>query len=301
MKDSYVQVYSLTEITKKYPNTLLDKRLAILEIGPAHKQYFVIGKPYQFTNLGLIVITAGKCQITINLEPVLVKTGDIIVVLPNQFFEIISFSDDFAVKALFVDSSLLVEGNFHFKSNELINILSSKFPKVISLSGQVVSEIRFHLKKLKAYSTKTDNLFATKLVLHHFSIIMYELGNYYYKISVENSKIKEARGEEIVKEFLFLIYAHFKSERSIQFYADLMHISRKHLTKTITEILHKTPKQLIMEAVILEAKVLLKNPKLTVNDIVLDLNFSDIAIFSKYFKTHTGISPTQFKQTYQNH
>lgn len=297
MKDSYIQVHSLTDITKRHPQVFMDQRLAVLDIGPTNSQYFVLHKPYQFTNMGLIVITAGKCEITINLEPTLVKAGDIIVVLPSQFFEILHFSEDFAVKAIFVDPSLLVEANFHFKSNEIINILTSKFPKVISLTKPVVREIRFHLKKLKEYSAKTDNLFANKLVLHHFSIIMYELGNYYYKTTIESSRAKEARGEEIVKEFLFLVYSHFKSERNIQFYADQMHISRKHLTKTIVEILQKTPKQLITDAVILEAKVLLKNPKLSISNIVTDLNFSDLAIFSKFFKTHTGLSPSQFKHT----
>ncbi|MDR0228134.1 MAG: helix-turn-helix domain-containing protein [Flavobacteriaceae bacterium] len=298
MKDPFIQVYSLSDITQRYPNTLVDQRLAIVDIGPAYKQYFVIGKPYQFTNLGLIVITAGKCQITINLEPITVKRGDIIVVLPNQFFEIIQFSDDFAVKALFVDSSLLLEGSFYFKSNELINILSSKFPKVISLNGQLTREIRFHLKKLKEYSMRNNNLFAKNLVLHHFSVIMYELGNFYYQINLEKNSSKEQRGEEIVKEFLFLMYTHFKQERNVQFYADNMHISRKHLTKIITDKLHKTPKQLIAEAVILEAKVLLKNPKISISEVVTELNFNDTAIFSKYFKTYTGISPTEHKKTY---
>jgi AraC-like DNA-binding protein len=298
LKDTFIQVYSLSDITQRYPNTLVDQRLAIVDIGPSYKQYFVIGKPYQFTNLGLIIITAGKCQITINLEPITVKRGDIIVVLPNQFFEIINYTEDFAVKALFVDSSLLLEGSFYFKSNELINILSSKFPKVISLNGQVTREIRFHLKKLKEYSMRSSNLFAKNLVLHHFSVIMYELGNFYYQINLEKNNSKEQRGEEIVKEFLFLMYTHFKQERNVQFYADNMHISRKHLTKIITDKLHKTPKQLIAEAVILEAKVLLKNPKISISEIVTELNFNDTAIFSKYFKTYTGISPTEHKKTY---
>ena len=299
METDYVQVYSLSNITQRTPNVFVDKRLAVIEICPKHNEYFVIGKPYQFMNLGLIVITAGTCQITINLEPRQVKVGDILIVMPNQFFEIKSFSEDFAVKTIFVDSQLMVEGSFHFKSKELINVLSSKFPQVVTPNKQVLREIQFHMNKLRKYSRKTSNSFAEQLVFHHFSILLYEIANIYDKIITKNKVVKKVRGEEIVKEFLLLVYAHFKQERNIEFYSDKMNISRKHLTKTIKELVNKTPKQLISDAVIIEAKILLKNPKLSISDVVTELNFSDLAIFSKYFKIHTNYSPLQYKKMMQ--
>nr|WP_255669535.1 helix-turn-helix domain-containing protein [Myroides oncorhynchi] len=74
-----------------------------------------------------------------------------------------------------------------------------------------------------------------------------------------------------------------------------MFISRKHLTKIISEVFQKTPKQIISDTIILEAKILLKNPKSSITDIVSELNFADLSVFSKFFKTYTGISPTDFK------
>nr|WP_262903894.1 helix-turn-helix domain-containing protein [Myroides odoratimimus] len=74
-----------------------------------------------------------------------------------------------------------------------------------------------------------------------------------------------------------------------------MYISRKHLTKIIVEVFQKTPKQIISETIILEAKVLLRNPKSSITDIINELNFTDLSVFSKFFKTHAGVSPTDFK------
>ena len=73
-----------------------------------------------------------------------------------------------------------------------------------------------------------------------------------------------------------------------------MYISRKHLTKIIVEVFNKSPKQIISEAIILEAKVLLKNPNYSVSDVVTDLNFVDSSVFSKFFKNYAGVSPTAF-------
>ncbi|WP_409516822.1 helix-turn-helix domain-containing protein [Empedobacter sp.] len=45
---------------------------------------------------------------------------------------------------------------------------------------------------------------------------------------------------------------------------------------------------------VLEAKVLLKNPKYSVSDVVTELNFIDTSVFSKFFKNYAGVSPTTF-------
>lgn len=297
MNTPYIQVYSLSDITNRYKNVLTDKRLAILDIGPKHKQYFVVDKPYQFTTFGLILVTGGRCEITINLEPTIVKKDDLLVVLPNQFFEIKRLTEDFSVKAVFIDPDLFSEAGFHVKSHSLISFLSSEYPKVITLTKDVVRVIRNTLKRLTQLSYNNDNIYGKNLIIHHFSILMYELGNFYSKAVLEKNDNKLQRKEELVKKFIYLVSTHFKKERSVQFYADAMFISRKHLTKIVAEIFNKTPKQIISDTIILEAKVLLKNPKSSITDIVSELNFADLSVFSKFFKTYTGVSPTDYKNT----
>lgn len=297
MNTSYIQVYSLSDITNRYKNVLTDRRLAILDIGPKHKQYFVVDKPYQFTTFGLILVTGGRCEITINLEPTIVKKDDLLVVLPNQFFEIKRLTEDFSVKAVFIDPDLFSEAGFQVKSHSLVSFLSSEYPKVITLTKDVVRVIRNTLKRLTQLSYNNDNIYGKNLIVHHFSILMYELGNFYSKAVLEKNDIKLQRKEELVKKFIYLVSIHFKKERSVQFYADAMFISRKHLTKIVAEVFHKTPKQIISDTIILEAKVLLKNPKSSITDIVSELNFADLSIFSKFFKTYTGVSPTDYKNT----
>ena len=121
------------------------------------------------------------------------------------------------------------------------------------------------------------------------------MGDFYNRAVKAKSTTKEVRKEELAKQFLYLVSTHFKRQRNVQFYADEMFISRKHLTKIIVEVFNKSPKQIIAEAIILEAKVLLKNPNYSVSDVVTDLNFVDTSVFSKFFKNYTGISPTTFK------
>ncbi|MBB1138263.1 helix-turn-helix domain-containing protein [Myroides sp. WP-1] len=295
MKNNYIQSYSIEDILNRYERFIVDKRLAVVEIGPKHSQYFVIGKPYTFASFGLILIKSGECEITINLEPTKVKKNDILVVLPQQFFEIIQYTKDFSVQAFFASGELFLDAGFHLKSNNLIQFFSSQYPKILSLNSHLIKELNYHMKRLNKLVFDQDNMFTHQLILHHFSILMYELGHFYNKRVLAKTEKKTLRKEELTKNFLLLVSSHFKKERSVQFYADHMFISRKHLTKVITEIFGKTPKDIIVESIILEAKILLKNPNNSVTSVASELNFQDVALFSKFFKNSTGSSPREFK------
>lgn len=47
------------------------------------------------------------------------------------------------------------------------------------------------------------------------------------------------RGEEIVKRLVQYIIKHYTKERSVAFYADLLHISPQHLSTTVNKITGK--------------------------------------------------------------
>ncbi|WP_158796459.1 AraC family transcriptional regulator [Pedobacter sp. L105] len=92
-----------------------------------------------------------------------------------------------------------------------------------------------------------------------------------------------------------LVYSHFREERGVQFYADTLFITPKHLSKTLKEITNKTCSELIDELVITEAKILLEDMGQSVAKVAEYLNFSDQFFFSKFFKRHTGMNPSQYK------
>lgn len=69
--------------------------------------------------------------------------------------------------------------------------------------------------------------------------------------------------------FLELVEKHHTTERMVSFYAD------KH--------------------VVLEAQHLLRHTDLTVKEIAGKLNFTNQSFFHKYFKSHTGMTPDEYR------
>ena len=99
----------------------------------------------------------------------------------------------------------------------------------------------------------------------------------------------------IVAKFVQLIDEWYKSEKSVAFYAEKLNISANYLNVLSNRVLHKSASFLIQERVLLEAKRLLKISDKTIKAIVFDLGFYDNASFSKFFKCHTNMTPSQFK------
>ena len=55
----------------------------------------------------------------------------------------------------------------------------------------------------------------------------------------------------------------------------------------------KSANKWIDESLIVEAKILLKTPDITVQRVADLLNFSDQSTFGKFFKKHVGLSPME--------
>ena len=295
MKDVILQ-YSIRDLIDQGPKNLRHKKVTMFDLkASSHSRYLSKETAYKFSSLGIIHIYNGSCDITVNLEKKRIVKNDIMVVLPGQIFEIIKFTKDFEVKAVFVDSEMIIEAGYHIKSQNLIEFLSPQYPKIISLDRKTARDVKYNFMKIYTFIFKNDNVFSDELVIHHLSILMYELGNFYHHMVNSSENYIPNRKDEIGKQFILLVGTHFRESREVQFYADKLFVSRKHLTKVITEVLKKSPKTIISEAVILEAKVLLKNPNFTISDVANLLNFSDLSIFNKFFKKITGLSPSEFK------
>ena len=100
----------------------------------------------------------------------------------------------------------------------------------------------------------------------------------------------------VISKFLTFIDQHFKQERSVSFYANKLHISANYLNIVCQKNLKTSASSLIQNRILLEAKRLLKVSEMSVKDILYELGFYDHASFSKFFKSQTGMTPSQFKE-----
>ncbi|WP_367773896.1 helix-turn-helix domain-containing protein [Flavobacterium sp. WC2421] len=96
--------------------------------------------------------------------------------------------------------------------------------------------------------------------------------------------------------FKVLLENNFHKERQPSFYAYQMGISPNTFSKICKQHFLKTPSTLIHQRVILESKKWIHLSYKSMKEIAAELNFDDENYFSRYFKKHTGITPTAFRE-----
>ena len=99
------------------------------------------------------------------------------------------------------------------------------------------------------------------------------------------------------KQFIKLVTENYTRQRQVLFYADHLCMSPKYLSKLVKDVSGKSAPEWIDSYVLLEAKHLLKYSNMSIKEIVFRLNFSNQTVFYKYFKAHTGMTPTDYRNS----
>lgn len=104
------------------------------------------------------------------------------------------------------------------------------------------------------------------------------------------------RASELFSELTSEIAAHFATNREVAFYADKLNVSSRYLAQVAKRIAGKTPKAIIDDYLCNEAEALLRTSGKTIQEIAYALGFSSQAHFTKFFRKHTGRTPSDFRR-----
>ena len=96
--------------------------------------------------------------------------------------------------------------------------------------------------------------------------------------------------------FIALVGEYSSSQRGVGFYAEKLCLTSKYLSKLIKQASGRSAPDWINSFVILEAKNLLRYSDLSIKEIVFQLHFPNQSVFYKFFKTHTGMIPSEYRK-----
>ena len=113
------------------------------------------------------------------------------------------------------------------------------------------------------------------------------------EISEESGRL--TRQEEVFNRFLSLVNKYAIHERSVVFYADWLYLTPRYLSTLIKQTSGRTVMDWVNEAVVQEAKLLLRHSDKLVYQIADELNFPNASFFCKYFRRLTGKTPHEYR------
>lgn len=114
----------------------------------------------------------------------------------------------------------------------------------------------------------------------------------------EFTKIKKGADLDYTLLFKDLLEVHFRVSKQVSFYAGELSVTEKRLNKATSAILGSTPKKMIDDRVLLEAKRLLSHTDNSIKSIGFELGFEEPTNFIKYFRKHSNSTPIEFREQF---
>lgn len=144
---------------------------------------------------------------------------------------------------------------------------------------------------------KSDNDYCRKnIILSANALLLYAQHS---QETTANQQIKKDLGledkERTFLQFRDLITQYFREERSVQFYAEKLNISTRHLNSVCQRAAGQNAKNLIDRYTIVELQVALMYTHKTFQELVSEYHFPDQSYLNRYFKRHTECSLSEFR------
>ena len=133
------------------------------------------------------------------------------------------------------------------------------------------------------------------LLRNYIHILLLRIREIYRPLAKKISD-SASNATRVANHFKQLLQKNFVEMRKVEQYAAAMHITPKHLCDLVKEATGKTPKQIMLDVLLLEAKVLLGSTRLSMTEIAHVLKFQDQAHFTHFVQQHTGCSPLKLRK-----
>lgn len=248
--------------------------------------------PRSINGFAAIIMLAGEATVQINTKSYTIK--------PNM---ILFFSPDSVIRTERASAS--AAGYFLAYSKGFINRvqvgLSTSLPvfmhyrksPILKINEEDVHEVLATFRLMKLLLRSDKKLYRNEIIESLFKTAFYIISEVSNR---EKEQLpKQGRCEVIFDEFMNLLEEHCRRERNVSFYAEQLNITPKYFSSAIKQVSGKTAARWIDDAVIMEAKNMLKFSGMSIQEIAYRLNFSTQSFFGKYFKQHTGVSPSCYK------
>lgn len=234
------------------------------------------------------------------------KSSDIIDISSAQWYWQNPFHANQEEYHLIFDVKDVIDQEYrnHLTNDRITELIGAQGYTAQSLfKSKVGLSIKSLIGQKRFLESKKDVVFSDKSIKE----IAYEYGykdpayfnRVFSKIAGKSpNKLREEVGvtqrESFLPELYELLSTHHKDQRKLDFYANELNYTVKTLSKKVKDKLNVTLGQLIRQEIINSAKEMIRE-EMPIKEIAFDLGFEEINHFSSFFKHHTTLTPSEYR------
>jgi AraC family transcriptional regulator, transcriptional activator of pobA len=168
----------------------------------------------------------------------------------------------------------------------------------LTFVGNPIVEVDFASKKWILNVLERLEYEYTKPELNRFDIVssyLFSLFNELNQLVKPVETTTKNAALRITEKYKNALSQHIYKKQRVTDYADLLSISPDHLGKCVRITTGKSSQELLIEMIVLEAKVLLQQTNLSISEIAYRISEKNVSDFSRFFKTHVGMTPSEYR------
>lgn len=246
-------------------------------------------QPHRKTVNDFIFIRKGNVEKMVCSSLFDVKEGMIMLLPPHKIRTFIHNTPDVEGFYCHFSNDFIADGPGLKYLHDILNHADIIYDPTLFLDQEHRERIFVILQQMESLYQQNRNLDLIRLYLF---TLLGEIRHFIEKLPRHDLSVNET----LVFRFRKLITSQIQNLHSVKEYADLLSVSPNHLNKTVKNTTGKTASEIINESLLMEAKALLSLPHLSVSEIAFALGVDDVSYFSRFFKKHSGMSPSDYRK-----
>ena len=238
----------------------------------------------------------GSVDCSVNLTDYHLSAGTLLLFTPGNIVKITEDRD--LHLTLICASTSFISGIGINPSKFLVEAMDVLRDPCIHLSSDETEMLHKYVN-LALDITKTNPQFLKESIGGLVSSVFYQFAGF-----LANSKrrqdmetpVRTSRQRQMLEQFIKLAINDHAREHLVGYYADKMCVTPKYLSKIVKEASGRSVPDWLNELLILDAKNMLRHSDMTIKEISAQLNFPSQSFFFRFFKNHTGQTPTQYRE-----
>ena len=288
----YVDVFSQPNVV---PTACVKNHLILFDSfsgnNPFNEIFYEIpNKMYQ--NL-YIYITKGEMTISINNQDTELKSGDSIIIMPENIIRIKNMSTGIKY-FMFVIYPKLASEIFNDIGLTYSSARLSLHHVTAQLDNEQMQRVLNIYDEIRHDLITFDYEYKALYIRSMLDILLVENINTHKIEAMPLEGDSNSRQYDVYCKFIALLNKHAVEQRSVQYYANTLGISSKYLSYVCISYSNKNASTWIDEAVIQKAKALILVHHYTLSETSEILHFSSISSFSRFFTRVMGMTPKNF-------
>lgn len=250
--------------------------------------------PFKLKFTIVLLCLSGSIKLRIQMNEHVIQEGGMTIIIERSICECLEISEDAKLVMFAFSSEFKILDPEIDPAPEVFDAVASN--PHLRLTSEDLDNVMLLYRMLRKRIADPTFELRKEFAINGMRSLFCYLAPYLVENSMNLLRPK-TRGRQITDDFLSLVESYSLEYRKLDFYAERLYITPRYLSKVVQEVSGRTAREWINMRVLLEAKVLLKEGRLSIQQISDQLNFPNQSFFGSYFKRATGMSPSRYRHS----